>query len=260
MRVVVLASGSGGNSALFEEGETRVLVDTGIPPRDLALRLKRAKVTGAPTAIVLTHAHGDHHKYAGEVALAYDIPVFVSESTRRVSSLRGARRLRVFGARDPFSVGDFVVHPLPLPHDAPQVSLRLQAPSGRSATIATDLGEVPPDLLKHLAKSDTVLIESNHDADMLWRGPYSYSLKRRVASSVGHLSNAQTHGLLKALDRRVETVVLMHLSETNNLPALALESAADALADHSARLLVASQDETLAVHPVREQLSLFPVK
>lgn len=260
MRIAVLSSGSGGNAALVESGESRVLVDAGVPLARLRERMAKARVP-PPTAVIVTHAHGDHHRYAGEIALHYKVPVWVSEATRSMVRLDGAPSVRVFGAREPFAMGSFEVTPLPLPHDAAQVSLKFRARDGATAAIATDLGEVPPDLPAHLAGCGVVLLESNHDLEMLWRGPYSNSLKRRVASPRGHLSNAQTSELLRALDRAVQTVVLMHLSETNNLPALALERAAEALADHPARLLAASQGGVLVVGqaPAR-QLDLFPAE
>jgi phosphoribosyl 1,2-cyclic phosphodiesterase len=257
MRVTVLASGSRGNAALFDDGATCLLVDAGIPLAALRQRIARSGARG-PDAVIVTHAHGDHHRYAGEAALHFRAPVWVSESSRRMLPLHGAPSVRVFGAREPFRVGTLDVAPLPLPHDAAQVSLRVTGSDGRAAAIATDLGEVPPALEAHLRGCSTVLIESNHDLERLWRGPYSYALKRRVASSQGHLSNEQTAALLRRLDRSVETVVLMHLSEINNLASLALERAAEALADHSARLLAASQDDpcSVASTPPR-QLSLF---
>ncbi len=257
MQVTVLASGSRGNAALFDDGKTCVLVDAGIPLAALKQRIARAGAR-RPDALVVTHAHSDHHRHAGEVALHFKAPVWVSESTRRTVALHGAPTVHVFGAREPFRIGTMELAPLPLPHDAAQVSLRFTGRDGRSAAIATDLGEVPPGLEAHLRGCATVLLESNHDVEMLWRGPYSYSLKRRIASSRGHLSNEQTAALLERLDRRVETVVLMHLSETNNLPGAAIERAAEALADHPARLVAATQDIpcTVDAAPVR-QLSLF---
>ena len=129
---------------------------------------------------------------------------------------------------------------MPIPHDAAQVSFVVEG-EGRRCGLATDLGEVPPALPEHLAGCDVVLLESNHDAKMLWDGPYPFHLKRRVAGDRGHLSNAQTGTALRSLDRRARDVVLMHLSETNNTPELAAAAAREALGDHPARLHVASQ-------------------
>ncbi len=262
MRVTVLASGSGGNACLFDDGATCVLVDAGIPPATVQQRLARAGAR-APDAVVITHAHHDHYAHVDAVSQHFGAPVWVSESTRRRLSLHGAMRVRVFGARTAFEVGTVTVTPTPVPHDAAQVALRLTGRDGRSAALATDLGEVPPALEGLFRGCDTVLLESNHDVGMLWRGPYSMQLKRRVASAHGHLSNDQCAALLRRLDRSVEAVVLMHLSETNNLPEIARACAAEALADHTARLLVAMQDAPLAVHghgvapTPPKQLSLF---
>lgn len=258
MRLTVLASGSGGNAMLVEAGATRLLVDAGLPLVTLRRQLTRARLTGGPTAIVITHAHGDHCRHAAELSDHFQVPLFVSEATRRSVRLKGRRAPQVFGTRLPFAVGDVTVSALDVPHDAPQVSLRFEH-QGRSAAIATDLGEVPPGLLAHFAGCETALIESNHDGDMLWKGPYPYHLKRRVSGGHGHLSNAQTHAFLRALDRGVRTVVLMHLSQANNTPELARDSAAHALSDHTATLLVSSQFGVTAIdHPPAAQQELFP--
>lgn len=261
MRVTILGSGSRGNSALFDFGAHRILVDAGIPLKTFRQRLADAGAQ-PPTAVVITHAHSDHHGHVEPLAVHYNIPVYLSEATRRMLKLRNLPLVRVYGAKQPFAIGDVTITPCALPHDAAQVSLKLAA-HGFSAAIATDLGEVPPSLPGHLAGVDTLLIESNHDHDMLWRGPYPWHLKKRIASARGHLSNEQTHGLLRLLTPATRNVVLMHLSEANNLPTLARETAAEALADHPARLLVASQDTPLVIESsapvpvVGKQLSLF---
>lgn len=257
LRVTVLASGSRGNAALFEAGDTRVLVDAGVPVHTLRQRMIASCCAHPPTAVVLTHAHADHHGCVDEVASHFKVPVYLTESVQRCVGVTRAPSVRVYGAREPFSLGDFVVRPCALPHDAPQVALRFEHASG-SAVIATDLGEVPEGLERLLRGARVALVESNHDLPMLWAGPYSRGLKRRVASPRGHLSNEQAHALLRTLDREVETVVLMHLSETNNRPELARDVAADALADHPARLLLASQSSPVQVEvaPPR-QLPLF---
>lgn len=257
MRIAVLASGSKGNALLVEAGETRLLVDAGVPVATLVQQMQRAGVHHPPTAALVTHAHGDHHRYIDDAAQRWSLPVYVTPPTRRSLPLAGARNVRVFAPGTAFTVGSLRVHPMEVPHDAPQVALRFTAGSV-SAGLATDLGEVPPKLVEHFRGCDAVLIESNHDPAMLARGPYSPSLKRRIASSRGHLSNAQTQGLLRLLDPAVRTVVLMHLSETNNTPALARDSAAEALADHTATLLVASQTGVTVVETQGPaQLELF---
>ncbi|MBL8603074.1 MAG: MBL fold metallo-hydrolase [Myxococcales bacterium] len=258
MRVTVLASGSKGNAMLVEaDAHTRLLVDAGLDPDTLLKQLAAAGYDARPTAIVLTHAHGDHSRFANLIAGRWRLPVYVTEATKKMVRLDAAPTVRVFGKSDGFRLGELEVGALPIPHDAPQVSLRFSH-AGRSAVIATDLGEVEPALVRHCAGADVVLIESNHDVDMLWHGPYTHFLKRRVASGHGHLSNVQTAAFLRRLPREVRTVVLMHLSEVNNRPEIALHVAAEALGDHAAQLVAARQwgvTRTETVTP--RQLSLF---
>lgn len=258
MRVTILASGSGGNSLLVESSGARVLVDAGIPAPTIAKRMAASGHRAGPQAVLVTHAHGDHHRYAVDAALRFRAPIWVSDATRPMLSLQGAPSVRVFGTREPFRVGDLVVKPLPVPHDAAQVALRFEDDEGHSVALATDLGEVTDGLVQHLRGAEVVLLESNHDVDMLWRGPYSNALKRRIASPRGHLSNEATASALARLDARTRTVCLMHLSETNNTPAVALERAAEALSELPSKLLAASQDAPLVIDlaPPR-QLALF---
>lgn len=242
----MLASGSGGNAALFEVGATRLLVDAGIGWRAIGERLREMGTLGLPTAILVTHAHLDHLGHAVRIARKKKLPLFLSEATARVTRTEAVSEVFIFSAREPFRVGDLVVSPTPLPHDVAQVALVIEG-GGRSAALATDLGEVPAGLAEHLGGCDVLLIESNHDPAMLAAGPYPAHLKRRIGSSRGHLSNRQTHELLRALPPRAHSVVLMHLSQTNNREALALDGARDALAGRDVRLLAASQSSPLVV-------------
>ena len=246
MRITVLASGSGGNAALFEVGETRLLVDAGIGWQTIKERLCETGTLGMPTAILVTHAHLDHLGNAVRIARKRKLPLYLSEATARVTRTDSVPEVFLFGAREPFSVGELLVSPMPLPHDVAQVALRIEG-GGRSAALATDLGEVPPGLPAHFRGCDVLLLESNHDPEMLAAGPYPAHLKRRIGSARGHLSNQQTHALLRALPPRAHTVVLMHLSQTNNREALALEMARDALTGRRARLFAASQSTPLSI-------------
>jgi phosphoribosyl 1,2-cyclic phosphodiesterase len=241
MRVTIVASGSGGNATLFASRGTRVLVDAGVGPRTLQQSFAGAAsgpLDWLPDAIVITHAHSDHVGAAARYNKKHKIPIYATEATARAVHLGDPERVRLFSAREPFAIGALTLSPRPLPHDAEQVAL-VVSDGARSAALATDLGEVPPGLLEHVAGCDVLLLESNHDPDMLADGPYPQHLKRRIRSSRGHLSNAQAHGLLSALPDGTHTVALMHLSETNNRSDLALEVARDALSGKRTRLLVA---------------------
>jgi phosphoribosyl 1,2-cyclic phosphodiesterase len=259
MRITILASGSRGNSTLVEARGARVLVDAGIAPKEIEKRAlaARGEPLGALDAIVLTHAHSDHVGHARACATAFDVPVFLTEATKRSANLDALVRTRVFGPRAPFAIKGLEVRPHPVPHDAPQVALVFVAGAAR-AGLVTDLGWVHKDLIAHLRGVSTLFIEANHDAALLAIGPYPPEIQRRIRSGAGHLSNAQTAAALASLAPGLEEVVLMHLSQANNEPHLALCAAEQALGRHRVRIRVAAQDETLTTtvgHP-RGQLSL----
>jgi phosphoribosyl 1,2-cyclic phosphodiesterase len=239
VRITIVASGSGGNVTLIEGGGVRVLVDAGVGPRTLTTLLERAGNQGAPpSALVITHAHSDHVGHYRPLARRFGLRVYMSEATARAVEPPSTVDVKRFSPREPFAIGGLNVFPTPLPHDAAQVALVFEA-GGLRAGLATDLGEVPPGLPEAFAACDLLLLESNHDMTMLREGPYPLHLKRRIASAKGHLSNAQAAELLRALPPRARAVVLMHLSRTNNAPALALASAHAALAGRHVRLFVA---------------------
>ncbi len=227
LAVTVLASGSAGNATLFTSDRTSVLVDGGVAPRTLETALEERGLP-LPDAIVVTHAHQDHVGEAPRIAKRLRIPLYVTRATAKATLLSSKLDVRTYDNREPFAIGDLELAPLPVPHDAAQVALTI-SDGHACAGIVTDLGEIPPGLAAHLAGCDVLLIESNHDVAMLERGPYPEFLKNRMRSARGHLSNLQTHALLRRVTKRTHTVVLMHLSRTNNREDLALETARDAL-------------------------------
>ncbi len=239
MRVVILASGSEGNATVFVSRTTQLLVDAGVGPRVLAGMLKAIGLEPRLDAIVITHAHADHVGHAAKLARKCRAPLFASEETsRELGPLSSSIARRTFGPRERFGVGELELRPLPIPHDAAQVSLRISDGSA-SCGLATDLGEVTAELEEHVAGVDLLLLESNHDEKMLAEGPYAPFLKERIAGAKGHLSNAQAHALLRRLGPRTKTVALLHLSRTNNRPELAREAAEDALRGRGVALHVA---------------------
>jgi len=263
VRVSVLASGSSGNCTLFESKTTSVIVDAGIGPMALeeSLLSLGAKI---PDAIVITHAHQDHVGHAARIAKRRRIPIYMTEATSREVHLPGQVEEYRFETREPFAIGELVLSPLPLPHDAANVAIKVSDHEG-TACVVTDAGEPTGRLIEHLRDCDVVLLESNYDDQLLACGPYPFGLKRRVASPRGHLSNKQAHMLLRRLSPRTHTVVLVHLSDTNNSPELALESARDALPArvnvHAARpnggVTVHTREEPWRHHKPPVQLSLL---
>ena len=242
MRVTILGSGSEGNALLLESGDTRVLVDAGLSFRKLSKRFqavgRRPPVDVA--ALVVTHGHGDHAAHASTYAARFGCTVRGTETTLRGLRRRPSTPVETFRAGRAFRVGDIAVHTCSVPHDAPQVALRFEATSG-CVGLVTDLGHAPRGLARFLDGCDLLLIESNHDLEMLEDGPYPAPLKRRVGGPLGHLSNAQTADLLADLPCTPKDVVLMHLSATNNTPERARCSADAALGHAGTRLHVARQ-------------------
>lgn len=226
LHVLVLGSGSSGNAVLVESAGTRVLVDAGLGPRVCAERLRRLGVDLFPRgidALVVTHEHGDHAAHVLPLARSLKCPLWLHAGVKapkaRARFGDAVVPLRRAEARP---LGALVVETHPLPHDAPNVAVRVSGPFGAFA-YATDLGHAPRGLAAFLGASDLVLLEANHCEELLATGPYPERLKRRIACDTGHLSNAQAGALVAEMGRFGEPLVaLCHLSRTNNTPERAL--------------------------------------
>ncbi len=258
MRIVVLASGSRGNATIFESGRTRVLVDAGVTVK--AARERYRDATGADLdhldALVLTHAHGDHVQHARRTAEVFDCPVHLQERTARQVELPDATRRVTLRPRGEQRIGALRLGAVTVPHDEAQVALVVRDGADEAALV-TDLGHIPAHVAGALRTTRTLLLEANHDPQLLALAPYPASVRARVGGRYGHLANAQAAGLLKKLGRSLERVVLMHLSQSNNTPAKAREAVRPALRS-AVRLMVADQDAPLVLASARaKQLSLF---
>lgn len=214
-------------------GDTAVLVDVGIDGRQLGRALAHAGLRPADlTAVVLTHEHGDHVRGLDALrAAAPGLTVYASRGTAR--ALAGADDAATFTAvraGEPVQVGALRVLAFGVSHDAREpVGFRIEAP-GFSMGIATDLGVAPRVVASALMGCRVLVLEANHDDDMLWGGRYPAFLKRRIASPRGHLSNGQTAALLQTVAHpALERVILAHLSRENNDPHRAVDIAAAAL-------------------------------
>lgn len=248
MRVSILASGSSGNCTLVEAKGATVLVDAGIPARIARLRLRalRIPIPSPVDAVIVTHAHGDHARHAQVLQRSFGGDLFVTPETGEACHLLDAPGVTVYAKDRPFTIGGLVVTPLPVSHDSPQVSLRFQD-ADHAVGLATDLGVARSKLSDHLSGCLIVMLESNHDPEMLASGPYPPFLKKRVASELGHLSNDQAAELLASLAPGFRHVVLMHLSEKNNSPELALKTTRRALKGRGIRIHVAKQRDPLCI-------------
>ena len=236
LSLCLLSSGSKGNCVWVQAGDAAVVIDCGISVKMLRAR---AEVVGADSArlkaILLSHDHGDHIAGVPRLSSAMGLEVHASDLVchRTSGSLRvqTGRAPRKFADGEIFEVGGLEVTPIPVPHDAAGTCGFLFEYEGRCAAHLTDLGHVPADFVEILAGVELLSIESNHDEDLLARGPYPPYLKRRVAGDYGHLSNRACASLVAELAAagNLQQVVLAHLSETNNTPKHALEATRAAL-------------------------------
>ena len=252
MRVQILSSGSQGNSTLIRAGECNLLVDAGLPPRAMRERLNAARISSlALDHVLVTHGHLDHARSAGIVAKAHGAWLHCAERLTRNRRLARAPRMSVLPIGRSFELSgrrgsDRVdVLAVPIPHDAhPTVAFRIQHEE-RVAVIITDMGRPCGRTAQLLRGAHLIVLEFNHDLDMLEQGPYPPNLRRRIRGGQGHLSNEQAAQVLRELaGEQLHTVVLAHLSEYNNTPELAYTCARNALSelrlDH-VRVHIASQ-------------------
>jgi phosphoribosyl 1,2-cyclic phosphodiesterase len=232
MRVWVLGSGSAGNAVLLESDGTRLLIDAGFGPRTLARRLKLAGVDAASVAAcVVTHDHSDHVRGARQAARRWGWQVFATRGTAGASDLVDTA-VTTFAPGDALRVGSFEVVAVATPHDASEpVGVVVTAvATGARAGICYDIGHASDGVRALCDSVDVLVLEANHDEGMLWAGPYPPWLRARIASKTGHLSNRAAADVAgDAVSPQLAHVVLAHLSETNNTPALADRAVRSAL-------------------------------
>ena len=269
VRMTVLASGSRGNTAILSSSGTSILIDAGISCRETLRRMLRAGEDPKQlSAIVITHEHQDHVSGLGVLARKLKIPVYITGHTHQEwqrwvrGPATGQKELyqdndkahldccEHFRAGEKFQIGDIEILPFTIPHDAADPVGFIFRTEGLKIGMATDLGYMTANIKMHLRGCDALVIESNHDLEMLRGGPYPWSIKQRVMSRVGHLSNDSLAEFFSSdYDGGAAYVVLAHLSEANNHPELALQSAERALGGRlnliQNRLVLASQTEPM---------------
>ncbi len=235
LRLRSLGSGSTGNATLVEASglhRRRLLVDCGLGPQVLQARLARAGLEVSDIdALFITHEHHDHMAHAHRIAMRHRIPVWMSEGSWRAGGQADyGDLLRLCADDHPIDLGELEVTPMSVPHDARE-PLQLRCSDGRHQIgILTDLGHIPEGLAEQLTHCQLLLLECNHDPELLRQSAYPEFLKRRIAGDLGHLSNEQASRLAAALrGGPLQHVVAAHLSRTSNRPELALQALQNAV-------------------------------
>lgn len=230
MRLCSIASGSSGNCIYVGSDATHLLVDAGISGKKVEEGLKTLQLCGRDVdGILVTHEHSDHIAGLGVLSRKYEIPIYATKGTiEAILSSKNAPDAGLFHeiqADTKITIKDLTVSPMKVSHDAAQpVAYRIGYGSSRVA-VCTDLGVFNDYTVECLKGMDALLLEANHDINMLQVGPYPYYLKQRILGDRGHLSNENSGRLLnKILCDKTKAVVLGHLSKENNLPELAFEA------------------------------------
>lgn len=252
MRFASLGSGSRGNALVVEGGGSRVLVDCGFGPRTLTTRLARlGLVPGDIDALLLTHEHSDHVAGVAKCVARFGYPVYATHGTRRAARLESLS-CTLLDSHSPLAIGGLEIRPFPVPHDACEPVQFVISDGRRRCGILTDTGFATPHMADMLSACDGLVLECNHDEEMLARGDYPALLKKRIAGRDGHLSNAAAAALLRTLDTGgLQHLVAAHLSQQNNRPALAQAALAAVLGCDPSWIAVADQEQGFSWRDLR---------
>ena len=244
MRFTSLGSGSGGNALVVECGRTRVMMDCGFGVAETKARLGRVGLAPSDLAgIVVTHEHEDHLGGVAAFALRHAIPVYLTRGTAQWLPLELPSVLvHLIDSHSVFEVQGLRVEPFPVPHDAREPVQFVFGDGDVRLGVVTDLGCSTHHVEEKLSRCHALVVECNHDLDMLWSGSYSAGLKQRIASRFGHLDNGTAAAMVKNLERaNLRHLIAAHLSEQNNKPALAVSALAAAIGCDESWIGVATQ-------------------
>ncbi|HEY4697824.1 MAG TPA: MBL fold metallo-hydrolase [Gallionella sp.] len=250
MRFASLGSGSEGNALLAAAGRTLVLMDCGFGLQDTISRLARLGVTPEQlSGIVVTHEHGDHIGGVARLARKFNLPVWLTHSTlySQAKVFAGIAQLNEVDPHQAFAIGDIEVTPYPVPHDAAEPVQFVFSDGARRLAVLTDTGCSTAHIEQTLSGCDALVLECNHDSDMLMKGDYPLSLKQRVGGRLGHLNNQEAAGILAKLDAsNLQHLIAAHLSRKNNTPELAVRALSVAAACEESWVGVATQEDGFA--------------
>ena len=247
MRIAALGSGSKGNAVLLQSAATTLMIDCGFGLRETEKRLTAIGLVPADiNAILVTHEHQDHISGVEPFAARHALPVFMTEGTSRSWKHRGRVEPSILRAGEPITIGDLKIVPVAVPHDAREPVQFVFSCGELKAGVLTDLGSLTPHVVEAYEGCHALLVEANHDQEMLRNGPYPASLKRRVGGNWGHLNNEQTAEFIARVNTAgsLKNLIVGHISEQNNQIELAEKALASQL-DSVEQVLFASQDQPM---------------
>jgi len=251
IRLCALGSGSSGNCVYVGNGGSALLLDAGFSGKEISSRLKTAGIDAESIrGVVVSHEHSDHVKGVGVIARVLKIPVYVNEKTyQRIKKHMGKVPDVVrFNTGEPFEAAGIEVAPFSIPHDAADPCAFIFRSGEAKVAVVTDAGSETTLIEEKLLQADYIMIEANHDVEMLKAGPYPWPVKQRIASQTGHLSNEACAGLLgKVAGADLQGVMFAHLSTTNNNPDLVRLMAGQILQDAGIPHIVAEQNNPSAM-------------
>lgn len=250
MRFSSLGSGSEGNALLVAVGQTQVLMDCGFGLQDTIARLARLGVSAEQlSGIVVTHEHGDHIGGVARLARKFNLPVWLTHGTLRSQpkAFAGIVHLHEIDPHQAFAIGDMEIQPYPVPHDAAEPVQFVFNDGVRRLGVLTDAGCSTAHIEQTLSGCHALILECNHDTEMLMNGDYPYSLKQRVGGRFGHLNNQDAASILNRLDvSRLQHLIAAHLSRKNNTAALAMRALSCVLNCEASWVGVATPEEGFA--------------
>lgn len=245
MRFAYLGSGSRGNCAIIESGNTRLMLDCGFSIRETERRLQLLGLSAADvSAILVTHEHSDHISGVGGLARKHGLPVWMTPGTYATGKAGELSEMMPVNCHQKFSIGSIDVQPVPVPHDAKEPCQYVFNSNGLRLGILTDVGHITPYIQQHYRRCDALVIECNHDQEMLRDGPYPWSLKQRVGGNYGHLNNHQAAAMVKDVDHeRLQFLMAVHISEKNNSVDLARAALHAVVQPETTTVQLASQQQ-----------------
>lgn len=242
MKYCSIGSGSSGNCHYVGYKDTNILIDAGLSGKRITKGLDEIDVDASKlNGIFVTHEHSDHIKGVGILSRKYDLPIFVNYKTwnaikEKIGKVK-EENIKIFENDTNYAVGDMEIKPFSITHDAADPVGFKMTDGKESIAVATDIGHISENIKNNLLGSKLVVLESNYDKEMLLMGSYTYALKKRVMSDIGHLSNEDAARFaVELIKNGAEDILLAHLSRENNFPALAFETSNHILTENGMKI------------------------